>query len=858
MDDAAAPLTTRRAWISAATILLAVVAAIVVVHNELVGHSFREIVREINAIPLRNMFLAGAFTIAGYALLTTYDYLALLYAKANLSLSKTAFASFVAFAFSNTLGWPALTGGAVRYRMFRGWGVSASETARAIAFSTATFWIGVITVAAIGMVAEPHTVARMLHVHDWLVSAIGGLLFAMLLIYVFGSRVFSEEAKIGSFRILLPTPRLAIAQLVTSTADWLLASAVLYAVLPDEIRLSFIAMATAFVIAQAVGVISHVPGGIGVFEATLLILLSQHEPSTTVIAALVAYRIVYYIIPFFLATASLLIYEGAQRQQGVLQVARVAGVWVPAAIPQALAIATFIAGTVLLVSGATPRASGRLSWLNHVIPLGVIEISHFAGSLIGVGLILLAWGLTRRLSGAFHIVVILIALGIPASLLKGVDYEEATLLAVLLVTMIPAHKHFYRHSSLTREVMTPGWIAAIGAVLATVTWLGFFSFKHVQYRDDIWWRFALRGDAPRFLRATVGVVAVTAAFAIRRLVRPARPAPDPPTEDDLLRAKEIAKTADDSAAALALLGDKRLLFDDNNTGFLMYGVAGRSWVALHDPIGDSETQRELAWRFREMVDKHGGWTVFYEVARDRLDLYLDLGLTLLKLGEEARVDLLKFDLSLPGKAKKLRQTKRNVEKEGFSFDVVLPPDVANYLPVLRAISDDWLEKKNTREKGFSLGSFSEEYIVNFPVAMVRRDDEIVAFANIWESGTKSELSVDLMRYNTHAPTSVMEYLFISMMLWAKEQGYHEFNLGMAPLAGFQNRTLAPLWTRAGAFVYRYGEHFYNFRGLRDYKSKFDPVWVPRYIATPGGLTLPAILANVASLISGGYRGIITK
>ncbi len=181
-----------------------------------------------------------------------------------------------------------------------------------------------------------------------------------------------------------------------------------------------------------------------------------------------------------------------------------------------------------------------------------------------------------------------------------------------------------------------------------------------------------------------------------------------------------------------------------------------------------------------------------------------------------------------------------------------------HLPVLRAISADWLEKKNTREKGFSLGNFSDDYIGNFPIAVVRRDESIVAFANIWESARRRELSVDLMRYNSQAPTSVMEYLFISMMLWAKNEGYREFNLGMAPLAGFQNRTLAPLWTRAGAFVYRYGEHFYNFRGLRDYKSKFDPVWAPRYIATPGGLILPAILANVASLISGGYKGIITK
>jgi phosphatidylglycerol lysyltransferase len=325
----------------------------------------------------------------------------------------------------------------------------------------------------------------------------------------------------------------------------------------------------------------------------------------------------------------LLAYEAAQRRKGILQIARVAGVWLPAAIPQALAMATFVAGTVMLVSGATPAAHGRLAKINHLLPLSVIEVSHFTGSLVGIGLLLLAWALQRRLTFAFQAVVMLVALGIPASLLKGFDYEEATLLAGLLLIMLPARKHFYREASLTAEILTPGWIAAIAAVLGGVTWLGFFAYRHVEYRGELWWRFAADADAPRFLRATVGAVAATAVFAAWRLVRPARPDPDPPTVAELERAARIAKTVDDSAVYLALLGDKRLLFDDAGTGFLMYGVAGRSWVALRDPFGDRATQRELAWRFRELVDRHGGWTVFYEVSRSRLDLYLDLGLRLL-------------------------------------------------------------------------------------------------------------------------------------------------------------------------------------------------------------------------------------
>ncbi|MBV9880051.1 MAG: DUF2156 domain-containing protein, partial [Gemmatirosa sp.] len=167
-----------------------------------------------------------------------------------------------------------------------------------------------------------------------------------------------------------------------------------------------------------------------------------------------------------------------------------------------------------------------------------------------------------------------------------------------------------------------------------------------------------------------------------------------------------------------------------------------------------------------------------------------------------------------------------------------------------------------REKGFSLGYFDERYLANFPIALVLRRDETgerpVAFANLWRGAQRGELSVDLMRYASDAPESVMEYLFIQLLLWGKSQGYAEFNLGMAPLSGFDGHNLAPLWSRAGALIYRHGEHFYNFQGLRRYKEKFDPVWEPKYLASPGGLVLPRVLANVTSLIAGGLRGVIAR
>lgn len=169
-----------------------------------------------------------------------------------------------------------------------------------------------------------------------------------------------------------------------------------------------------------------------------------------------------------------------------------------------------------------------------------------------------------------------------------------------------------------------------------------------------------------------------------------------------------------------------------------------------------------------------------------------------------------------------------------------------------------MKEKNTREKRFSLGSFNSEYLKHHPVGVVGKDDAILAFCNLWQGAEKEELFGDLMRHLPEAPPGTMEYLFIRLMLWGKEQGYRWFNLGMAPLSGLEQGALAPAWNRLGSLIYQHGEHFYNFQGLRRYKERFEPRWEPKYIACPNGVVLPRVLANVATLISGGVKGVVSK
>jgi phosphatidylglycerol lysyltransferase len=344
---------------------------------------------------------------------------------------------------------------------------------------------------------------------------------------------------------------------------------------------------------------------------------------------------------------------------------------------------------------------------------------------------------------------------------------------------------------------------------------------------------------------------------VRVLLRPAPPEPGAPAPAELERAAAIISHDPATMGNLALLGDKRLLFGDSERAFVMYGVEGRSWVALGDPVGDRAEQAELAWRFRELSDQHGGLTAFYQVDADNLPLYIDLGLTLTKIGEEAHVALAGFSLA-GGARKSLRQTVNRLADEQWTFRIAPPEEVAARMDELRAISDAWLAGKHTREKGFSVGFFAPDYLRRFPAALVEHRGTLAAFANVWRTTGHEELSIDLMRHRPGTPNGIMDFLFVNLLLWGQREGYATFNLGMAPLTGLPDHALAPLWQRLGNLVFRHGEHFYNFRGLRDYKAKFDPVWTPRYLASPGGLALPRVLANVAGLVSGSLRGALTK
>jgi phosphatidylglycerol lysyltransferase len=843
-------------WIGPVAALLVFAAVVLVLHHQLARLHVRAVFERLHAIPRAQVLAALAFTAASYWLLSNYEVLALRYLRRPIRYTRILFTSFIAYAFGHTLGFAAFTGTAIRFRLYASAGATAIDVATISAFCSLSFGIGLSTVLGLSLCFEPRYAAQLLHLHHHWAVLLGALLLAAVAAYAAWAALARGRLEIRGWALRAPGPAIGLTQIALSVMDLSISCAVLWTLLPADAHVGFVPFIVVYAAAVIAGIVSHVPGGIGVFEAVMLIALPA-VPADALLGSLLAYRGVYYLVPVLVATLLFAAQELAAQRAALARAQELASLYIAPVVPQVAGALTFLAGALLLFSGSTPAVDARLAFLDRFLPLAVLEISHLGGSLVGLGLLVLARALFRRVQAAYHISVWLLIAGICASLLKGLDFEEAILLALVLGVLTLGRRAFYRPTAILSERFTPVWVASIAGVIVMALWIGIVSHRHVGYSDELWWTFALHGNAPRMLRASLAVIVLGSAYVLLNMLRPARPEPAVAGPAELARARTLIEGCDTTLANAALTGDKRLLFTDAGDAFVMYQIAGKSWIALGDPVGSKAGAEELVWRLREISDTHGGDTVFYQVGAERLALYVDLGLAALKIGEEARVALGSFSLEGGARAD-LRQSHRRAQRDGATFEVVPPEGVGPLLPALERISDAWLSAKSTGEKRFSVGAFSPQYLGQFPLAVVRSAGAPAAFANLWTTGTKAELSVDLMRFGPDAPRGAMDYLFIELMLWGQAQGFGWFNLGMAPLSGLEAHPLAPAWHRVGNFIFRHGEHFYNFEGLRRYKAKFDPVWEARYLVARGGIALPRVLIDVSVLIAGGMRELLTR
>lgn len=814
---------------------------------------YDDVVASLVDTPVKDLLLAVFFTALSYGALVAYDFNALAYIhRHKVPPATVAATAFSAYAVSNSVGFGPLSGGAIRFRVYTRFGLSPEDIARIVAFITFAFGIGLATVGALAVLPVAHRLSDVTQLSPLLLRAIAVVILLLIAVLVYvGHR--GRPVQIGRWRIVLPDTATAARQFLVTALDIAASASVLYVLLPST-GLGWPSFLAIYAAAIGLGVLSHVPAGIGVFEAIIVAALGGGDAGIEqILSALVLYRIIYYVLPLVTAIAILsvsLIRPFATRipLAALSQLAPV--------LTSALAL---ICGIMLVLSSVTPTPDANLDFLSEVLPLPLIEGAHLLASILGLVLIVAARGLQQRLDGAWLVALVASLAAIVFSLVKAGAVVEASLLGLLALSLFATRRRFDRAASLVNQPLSMPWLFAMGVVLAGASAILLFVYRDVDYSHTLWWQFEISEEAPRSLRAWLGLSILGTAAGIFALLRPVvrHTKSDIDTPDAVERATAIVLAQDVADANLVRMGDKRILFSESGRSFLMYGCYGRSFITFLDPVGDRDEFSELVWHFVEFARSKGARAVFYQISPAILAPLADAGLRAYKLGEIAEVRLETFDLK-GGKWANLRQSVSRGERDGLSFELILPEGVPAIIDDLKAVSDAWLDDHEVREKSFSLGAFDPAYIIAQPVAVLRTEGRIVAFATVMVTDTKAEGTVDLMRFHPDAPKGAMDFLFVKIMQHLREEGFRAFNLGMAPLAGIRKREAAPVWDRLGGAVYEMGERFYNFKGLRAFKQKFNPNWQPRYLAVSGGTNPLVALMDVTLLIGGGLKGVVGK
>ncbi len=789
------------------------------------------------------LVLAALATAANIAVMGLYDVMAFAHTRSRWR-ERWRYGA-VAFAWSNFLTLGPLAGPAIRFWLYRPTVDRSADIEGGVVNIASAFVSGLIgwTVAAALVRQAPAWPSLLL---------LAGLAFVLSLATALIARTFVNRIERFASSGAAETGPIALA--VIGWLDWLLAAVAFVACIRAAgTPLPLAGAVRSFFYGQSIGLVSMVPGGFGSADAFWIAHLPIAKSAAT--ATLLTYRLIYYVVPW--AGASLLLLS-----------------WVTHRTPRRVELARRViagvvgaSGALMLLSTATPGLHNRLLLLEQAVPLPLVEVGTFSAGVTGLLLLVLARGLAKGYRAAFSATVIILIVAAISAILKGFDYEEAIVLSGVALLALAQAPLFDRPSH-------GDWLEGRDVGVAFVALIVFFVFGIFAHRVtaatiDRLSHVGYRSEAVRFLRTGISLAIAVGAAALYVLLRvPVRFGRLGEAEID--RALEVnAAIGTQTTPMMVANGDKAVFFDtdrsiasepppfpDDVRGFCLYRTIGPYMAVFSDPVVRSANERaaflNALFNFAGNIDRR---PIFYQVSLDWIPPLHDRGYAFFKLGEEGQLPMSRVTLEGPG-GKLYRQVLRRAERDGVRFRVLAPFEVRRVMPQIVEISNDWLQSKRVGERQFSIGFFDEQYLLRFPVAVVEDSNgRIIAFANLLQGPKHEELSIDLMRYRSDAP-KVMDFLFVSLFLHGKEKGYRRFNLGMAPLASVGELAGAHLRERLANLLFQHGEHWYNFQGLRQFKEKYEPDWVPRYMAYQNAWEWPVAIAYVSALIAGGWSRVL--
>jgi uncharacterized membrane protein YbhN (UPF0104 family) len=604
------------------------VGAVYVVQREFRHLNVRDVGHALKAIPGRSVWEAAVLTVLSYGLLTFYDKLATIYAGHQLSFSRTAFASFCAYALAHNLGFAAVSGAAVRYRLYAHWGLSPVQIGKVVAFSSLTFGLGGMSLGGIILFTEPGAVPGLgIWLPHWALWLCGAGLWAIVATYVVLASVF-PILHIRGRTIELPGWRMAFMQVVLATADVSLTASIFYVLLPHVAGLTWVRFLAVYLGSYAAGLISNVPGGLGVFDTAMLLGLKEsHVSAPMVLGAIAVFRLFYYVIPLFIAGA---LFAGNEVLVGRKKLADAAGPGQARWSEPDLAVAASTGGVA--ICGAMLLSVGLLdthpdySWIDPEFASFAASAGQYVPSLIGTGLMVLAIGLSQRVTLAWGATIAFLLAGAAVTALQQEPTFVPAILTLAALSIAPFRDAYYRAARLFSHPLRAGTVVPVLGLLFSVMWLASFEPKVRTLAQTSWWAIVLSRQAPAPIREAVLLAAVLAFTALWGVIRPGRVRAMPWDSESRLRYAAFGALPPTEADGLVL--------GEAGRSGIVFRRVGRVLVGLGDPAGLESDRVSAIWRLRDLAQQEGCDAAVWRAGGEYLKVYGDLGLTALPLGRD--------------------------------------------------------------------------------------------------------------------------------------------------------------------------------------------------------------------------------
>jgi uncharacterized membrane protein YbhN (UPF0104 family) len=608
------------------------IGAIYVVQREFRHLRLKDIGDALAAIPVHSLVFSFTWTILSYFILTFYDRLGTIYAGHKVSYGRVAFASFCAYALSHNLGFAAISGAAVRYRLYAHWGLTPLQIGKTVAFCSLTFGLGGMVLGGAILFMEPRSIPFFgQHLPKFVLYGVGVLLWAIVLGYVTLARVFGRLKLLGH-DVELPGWRMAIIQVLLATVDVAVTATIFYALLPHAPGLTWLIFLGVYVASYTAGLAANLPGGIGVFDTAMLFGLEPYMSAPHIVGAILVFRLYYYVIPLFLAGSLFAGNEivlrggGLLRHVGRLPPVQAIGRWSePDFAVTAATGAVGLCGALLLCLGVLAPQSD-FSWIDPDYGALASQAGQFVPSLIGASLVMMAIGLSHRVNLAWGLTIFLLLLGAAFTATQDNRLWVVGILVLTALLLAPFRACFYRHAHLMSGPLQPG-----SALTLVVLGLCLFSLAVTRaqthlLQNNAFWAVIISRQLPNTVRLAVAIAMLLGLTAIWLLLRPGRVRYLPWDSNARQLLYRMGAGAVQAADGVVL--------GESARAAIPFRRCGRVLLGLGDPVGEEADRVSAIWRLRDLANQEGLDAAVWHAGPDLLRIYGDLGLTALPLGPD--------------------------------------------------------------------------------------------------------------------------------------------------------------------------------------------------------------------------------